>query len=228
MSRWEKAFYRHHSFFICKHFTFLSLFVCTSRKSLVHTKFMFNSMNFQHRLPEKVCLYAHTQMIIASLLFAAINTSAFRSGISRSFRLSVCVSVWGLYVSFWGGSEEQLWLELLKLLHPQILVLDDALIPLSLAEAQHNGSAGPINKLTQGVKGGCSWGWLRRTVHQLVTLADGLFLWSERKIFVTVALCGPPTGINQISTMNKVAAIKWLQRGRPLYSHSSIAYFIQK
>lgn len=39
----------------------------------------------------------------------------------------------------------------------------------------------------------------------------------------------PPTELNQISTMNefKVAAIKWPQRGRLMYSHSGMLRFSQ-
>lgn len=40
------------------------------------------------------------------------------------------------------------------LLHLQLLVLDDALISVSLAEAQHSGYVGPISKPTRGGKGG--------------------------------------------------------------------------
>lgn len=165
-----------------------------------------------------------------------------RKWYTPAFSLSVCVSD-GInacmsYLEEALKSSFLLWFELLMLLHLQLLVLDDALISVSLAEAQHSGYVGPISKPTRGGKWGGALVGRGRGVTEKNSLSIGyisswlfcfLFIFVIwKKYFCSSCIMWPPTELNQISTMNtfKVAAIKWPQRGRLLYAHSSIAHFI--
>lgn len=158
MRRWEKPFYHHHSFFICNH---LSLSAC-SCNSLVYTKFMCDSTNLQHR-----CSHSNDYCISSACRYKHFSIWKWYIPVLQS--LSLCLNV---------GT---ICLILRRLLRA-------ALIGTAKGIAFTNGGAGGCTRRSTMVllvqstnplsgKGGCSWGWLRTTVHQLVTLAGGLFMY---------------------------------------------------
>lgn len=121
-------------------------------------KFMCNSsvtLWISSRLPENVCLNAHTDYCVSQLSVMAGSCNSYkhyclRKWYNPAFSLPLCVSdginasrtACGDCMSYFEENLKSsflLWFELLMLLHLQLLVLDDALISVSLAEAQHSG-----------------------------------------------------------------------------------------